>query len=53
MNENEKQELTNQQWVIEDLAVNQTQAAALNGGSYRTISGKITSVSVDPSDPIR
>ena len=39
--------------VIEELTVNQDQAAEVNGGSYRTISGRITAVPVDISDPIR
>ena len=52
MSRNEKQEPTNQAVEVEDLTVNQERAAEINGGSYRTNSGRITSVTADPSDPL-
>jgi hypothetical protein len=52
MNQQENQERANQAVEVEDLTVNQERAAEVNGGSYRTFSGRITSVTVNPSDPI-
>jgi hypothetical protein len=51
MSQNKKQEPTNQAVEVGDLTVHQEQAAEVHGGSYRTVSGRITAVAVDPSDP--
>jgi hypothetical protein len=47
MNKRENHNQTN----IEDLPVDEARQDEVKGGSYTTVSGRITAVPVDPTDP--